>query len=63
MNLLATLLIILSGIIIFFYYRFTNPPIKNSLKFILGILRFLFFAIVILLIFNPTLHFPSSKKV
>jgi len=63
MNLLATLLIILSGIIIFFYYRFTNPPISNNLKFILGILRFLFFAIVIMLIFNPTLHFSRSKKV
>ena len=62
MNLLAILLIIFSGIIIFFYYRFTNPPIKNSLKLILGILRFLFFAIVILLIFNPTLHFSRTKK-
>jgi len=63
MNLLALILIILSGIIIFFYYRFTNPPIKKSLKLILGILRFLFFAVVILLIFNPTLHFSRSKKV
>lgn len=63
MNFLALILIILSGIIIFFYYRFTNPPIKNGLKLILGILRFLFFAIVIMLIFNPILHFSRTKKV
>ena len=62
MNVLALLLIILSGIIIFFYYRITNPPINNNLKFLLGFLRFLFFAIVIMLIFNPTLHFSRTKK-
>ncbi len=63
MNVLALLLIFLCGILIFFYYRITNPPISNNLKFILGILRFLFFSIVILLIFNPTLHFSRTKKV
>ncbi|MCD6329387.1 MAG: hypothetical protein J7M10_03390 [Candidatus Cloacimonetes bacterium] len=63
MNVLALLLIILSGIIIFFYYRITNPPINNNLKFVLGLIRFFFFAIVIMLIFNPTLHFSRTKKI
>jgi len=63
MNLLALLLIFLCGIIIFFYYRITNPPISSNLKFILGLLRFLFFAIVIMLIFNPTLHLSRIKKI
>ncbi len=63
MNVLALLLIILCGILIFFYYRITNPPINNNLKIILGVLRFLFFSIVILLIFNPTLQFSHTKKV
>ena len=56
------ILAIISATLVFFYYRKTNPYISNYLKWILGIIRFLFFFIVLILLITPILHFHKRKK-
>jgi len=55
-------LAIISALLVFFYYHKTNPHISTSLKWILGIIRFSFFFIVLILLITPTLHFHRGKK-
>ncbi|MCK4358275.1 MAG: hypothetical protein KAW92_05955 [Candidatus Cloacimonetes bacterium] len=56
------ILAIISATLVFFYYRKTNPHISTSLKWILGVIRFLFFFIVLILLITPILHFHKRKK-
>lgn len=50
------------SILVFFYYKKTNPPISNSMKWFLGMLRFLFFFIVLILLISPILHINKVTK-
>lgn len=56
------ILAIISAALVFFYYRKTNPHISTSLKWVLGIIRFLFFFIVLILLITPILHFHRRRS-
>ncbi|MGC9336982.1 MAG: hypothetical protein ACP5EQ_02660, partial [Candidatus Cloacimonadia bacterium] len=55
------ILALISAVAVFFYYRRTNPPLSTKWKWLLGITRFLFIFLVLLLITNPSLHFTRKR--
>ncbi|MBL7085706.1 MAG: hypothetical protein ISS28_01210, partial [Candidatus Cloacimonetes bacterium] len=55
------ILAIISALLVFLYYRRTNPPISKSLKWLLAILRFLFFLIILIILITPILNLNKKR--
>lgn len=56
-------LVLFLGIITYISYRRTIPPISNFTRNILITLRFLSLAIILFVIFNPTLNIKTAKDI
>jgi hypothetical protein len=56
------ILALISALLVFLYYQKTNPPLSTTWKWLLGIARFLFIFLVLLLIISPILHFTRETS-
>jgi len=55
--------LVLAGIFTYLAYRITNPPLSKGKKTLLGVLRFIAFVAIFLMILEPVLVWINSKEI